>query len=61
MSNKEKQIKIRLEEWKYLHKIISYFVDTYGVKLSNAQVIEYILKYIKKEDVIQWTKQSLKN
>lgn len=54
MSNKEKQIKIGLEEWKVLHSVKT---DT---EVSMATIISSILKNIKKEDIITWVKQNLK-
>lgn len=55
MSNKEKQIKISLDDWKILHSVKT------ATEQSMAIIINSILKNVKKEDVIQWTKTSLKN
>ncbi len=61
MTNKEKLIKIGLEEWKLLHRIISHFVDNYAIKFSNGHIVQIIFKNVKEEEVIQWTKKSLKS
>lgn len=55
MSNKEKQIKINLDDWKVLHSVKT------ATEQSMATIINSILKNTKKEDVIKWTKKSLKN
>ena len=52
---KEKQIKISLDDWKVLHSVKT------STEQSMATIISSILKNIKKEDVIQWTKQNLKS
>ena len=61
MSNKEKQIKINLENWKTLSRVISHFRNAYGITVSYGKVVDSIMENINKEDLIKWTKQNLKN